>query len=262
MYTLRVSMPNIHFNLLFIPCYITPLPVLLPYLHPSIHLWRYGPFWALAPRSEDAFILLCLLLASSIILFPGSVTCPSGRRPPILFLVFPLVVYYDIFDEWKTNLMSLAILFYLLCAQHVSDINISIFRSLRLCWWFTTSVVLFSVRCVLELLVRAVFGDVRFAGFSLQNENKTTDVVIHQHSRKLLKMDILMSETCWAHNKWNKIASDIKLVFHSSSCIWTSAEKRTMEVSLLGYAVTCFSDKRSILKKKCQGRCLDFGDMK
>ena len=54
---------------------------------------------------------------------------------------------------------------------------------------------------------------------SLQNErtNKTTDVVIHQHSRKLLKMDILMSETCWAHNKWNKIVSDIKVVFHSST---------------------------------------------
>ena len=50
-------------------------------------------------------------------------------------------------------------------------------------------------------------------------QNKTTDVVIQQHSRKLLKMDILMSETCWAHNKWNKIASDIKLVFHSSTLI-------------------------------------------
>ena len=50
-----------------------------------------------------------------------------------------------------------------------------------------------------------------------RTENKTTDVVIHQHSRKLLKMDILMSETCWAKNKWNKIASDIKLVFHSST---------------------------------------------
>ena len=37
-------------------------------------------------------------------------------------------------DEWKTNLLSLAILFHSLCAQHVSDINISIFRSLRLCW--------------------------------------------------------------------------------------------------------------------------------
>ena len=44
-----------------------------------------------------------------------------------------------------------------------------------------------------------------------------TDVVIHQHSRELLMMDILMSETCWAHKKWNKIASDIKLVFHSST---------------------------------------------
>ena len=61
-------------------------------------------------------------------------------------------------------------------------------------------------------LVRLVLGGVRFAGFSLQNEHhqnqphqisntqrtekKTTDVVIQQHSRKLLKMDILMSETC------------------------------------------------------------------
>ena len=120
--------------------------------------------------------------------------------------------------EWKTYLMSVVILFHLLCAQHVSDINISIFRSLWLCWWITISVVLFSVRCVLELLVRLVLGGVRFAGFSLQNtqrtENKKTDVVIHQHSRKLLKMDILMSETCWAHNKWNKTASDIKLEPH------------------------------------------------
>ena len=30
-------------------------------------------------------------------------------------------------------------------------------------------------------------------------------------------MDILMSETCWIHKKWNKIASDIKLVFYSST---------------------------------------------
>ena len=37
-----------------------------------------------------------------------------------------------IVEEQKTNLMSLAILFHFLCAQHVSDINISIIRSLRL----------------------------------------------------------------------------------------------------------------------------------
>jgi len=61
--------------------------------------------------------------------------------------------------------MSLAILFHFLCAEHVSDINISIIRNLRLCWWITTSVVLFSVRCMLELLLRLVFGGVRFAGW-------------------------------------------------------------------------------------------------
>ena len=48
-------------------------------------------------------------------------------------------------------------------------------------------------------------------------QNKTTNVVIQQNSRKLLMMDILMSETCWAHKKWNKIASDIELVFYSST---------------------------------------------
>jgi hypothetical protein len=55
-------------------------------------------------------------------------------------------------EEWKTNLMSLAILFHILYAQHVSDINIAIIRSLRLCCWITTSVVFFSVRCVLQIL--------------------------------------------------------------------------------------------------------------
>ena len=34
---------------------------------------------------------------------------------------------------------------------------------------------------------------------------------------RLLKMDILMSKTCWAHNNWNKIKTDIKLVFHPST---------------------------------------------
>jgi len=50
-----------------------------------------------------------------------------------------------------------------------------------------------------------------------RTKNKTTNVVIQQNSRKLLMMYILMSETCWAHKKWNNIASDIKLVFYSST---------------------------------------------
>ena len=50
-----------------------------------------------------------------------------------------------------------------------------------------------------------------------RTKHSTTNVVIQQNSRKLLMMDILMSETCWAHKKWNKITSDIKLAFYSSS---------------------------------------------
>ena len=58
--------------------------------------------------------------------------------------------------------MSLAILFHFLCAQHVSEITPYIYTNAK------SSVL----------------------------QNKTTDVVIHQHSRKLLMLDILMSETC------------------------------------------------------------------
>jgi len=50
-----------------------------------------------------------------------------------------------------------------------------------------------------------------------RTKNNTTNVVIQQNSRKLLVMDILMSETCWAHKKWNKIGSDVKFVFYSST---------------------------------------------
>ena len=151
--------------------------------------------------------------------------------------------------------MSLSILFHFLCAQHVSDINISIIRSLRLCCRITTSVVLFSVRCV-GVLVRLGLGGVRVVGWSLQHghhlkpaapkaeaQNSCASNLQHEHhskpaapnlqhttnweqddrcgnsttQSKLLMMDILMSETCGAHKKWNKIASDIKLVFHSST---------------------------------------------
>jgi len=50
-------------------------------------------------------------------------------------------------------------------------------------------------------LVRLGLSSVRVAGFTKslntqRTENKTTDVVIKQHSHKLLMMDILISETC------------------------------------------------------------------
>ena len=111
--------------------------------------------------------------------------------------------------------MSLAILFHFWCAQHVSDINISIIRSLRLFCWINTLVVLFLVRCMLEFLGSMCIGD--SVSNTHRTKNNTTNLVIQQNSSKLLMMYILMSETCWAYKKWNKIASDIKLVFYSST---------------------------------------------
>ena len=111
--------------------------------------------------------------------------------------------------------------FHFLCAQHVSDINISIIRSLHLFFWITTLDILFLVWCVLEFWCGWV-GVVSVLQASACNTdtmdaNNMTNVIIEQNSRKLLMMDILMSETCWAHKKWNKIASDIKLIFYSST---------------------------------------------
>ena len=128
-----------------------------------------------------------------------------------------------IVEELKTNLMSLAILFHFLCAQHVSDINISIIRRLWLFCWITTLVVLFLIWCALEFRcgwvgVVSVLQALACNNCNThQTKNNSTNVVIQQNSHNLLMMDILMSETCWAHKKWNKITSYIKLVFYSSS---------------------------------------------
>ena len=46
------------------------------------------------------------------------------------------------------------------------------------------------------MLMNYHIGRLVLSSLCVGAENKTTDVVIHQHSRKLLKMDILMPETC------------------------------------------------------------------
>jgi len=87
----------------------------------------------------------------------------------------------------------------LLCqftAQHVSDVNISIFRSLRLL-------------CV--LLCRLYCADLRTWHQHTSSQHNNA-----QSSRKLLKMDVLTSETCWAVN-WHNKASVIKLVYLHSN---------------------------------------------
>ena len=64
--------------------------------------------------------------------------------------------------------------------------------------------------------------------------------------------DILMSETCWAHKKWNKIASDIKLVFHPSTvqyvlqlCRWQVLQYSPHSPDLSPCEYECFHNGRS-----------------
>jgi len=105
--------------------------------------------------------------------------------------------------------MSLAILFHFLCAQHISDINISIIKCFRLFCLSTT----LAEACNTDTTPTQPHRNSN----THRTKNNTTNVVIQHNSRKLLMMNILMSETCWVHKKWNKIASDIKLVFYSST---------------------------------------------
>jgi len=76
--------------------------------------------------------------------------------------------------------MSLAILFHFLCAQHVSDINISIIRRLQ------------AEACNTDTTPTQPHRNSN----THRTKNNTTNVVIQQNSRKCLMMDILMSETC------------------------------------------------------------------
>jgi len=131
-----------------------------------------------------------------------------------LFCWITTLVYCSWFDVcWSFGVVGLE--WYPCCRlQYVSDINISIIRSLRLFCWITTLVVLFLVRCVLEFR-RGWFGVVSVLQAEACNtdttptqshrisnthrtKNNTTNVLIQQNSRKLLVMDILMSETCWS----------------------------------------------------------------
>ena len=89
--------------------------------------------------------------------------------------------------------MSLAILFHFLCAQHVSDITMVV------------PVLQAALACNTDTTPTQLHRNSN----THRTKNNKTNVVIQQNSRKLPMMDILMSETCWAYKKYNKIISAI-----------------------------------------------------
>jgi len=99
--------------------------------------------------------------------------------------------------------MPLIILFHFLCTQYVSDINISIIRSLRLCCWITTSVLSLSVRCVLEIWCGCIKSPahnepriVRVAGWSLQHGHYSNPAASNLQHTTNRELSVLQAEAC------------------------------------------------------------------
>jgi len=142
----------------------------------------------------------------------------------------------------KVDQLDVTILLCQFTAQHVSDVNTPIFRSLQLlgvllqrlycaglrhvgvmlwtgCWWcgiqMQVEPLLSSSTCIQiphhQQPIRYITPTrLKPAQYNLCNNTPS--------SRKLLKMGVLTSETCWAVNWHNKI-SDIKLVYLYSSML-------------------------------------------
>ena len=119
----------------------------------------------------------------------------------------------------------------LLCqftAQHVSDVNTSIFRNLRLLGALLCRLYSADLRRVGVMQGIRVQADQPALGYHITNSQsryitptrlKSAQYSLHNNapsSRKFLKMDVLTSETCWAVN-WHNKASAIKLVYLHSN---------------------------------------------
>jgi len=112
--------------------------------------------------------------------------------------------------------MSLAFFISLFNAQHVSDVNTSILRILRLIWWVISWVVLlwFDVCWCFVVVWLGLCG--------IRMQNNTTHAITHQISRKLLRMDVLTSETCWALNNEiiEQVTSSWSLFMQLINCVF------------------------------------------
>jgi len=100
-------------------------------------------------------------------------------------------------DSWvkRDKLDITCFIISLFNTQHVSDVNTSILRSLRLiCWVIAWAVLLWFDVCGCYVVVWLWWC-------GIPHQSNTTHAVTKQISRKLLRVDVLTSETCWVLNK-------------------------------------------------------------
>ena len=136
-------------------------------------------------------------------------------------------VYWTVhhLDSWikRDQLDVTCFIISLFTAQHVTDVNISILRSLRFICWVISWVVLFWIDvCWCYVVVWLGWCGIRMQAEAVlqpaSNQSNTTHEITHQINRKLLRMDVLTSEACWAVNNEiiKQVTSSWSLFIHLS----------------------------------------------
>jgi len=189
-----------------------------------------------------------------------------------LFYVYWIVHHLD---SWITRdqLDVTCFIISLFTAQHVSDVNTSNLRSLRLIWWVIAWVVWFWFDvcwcCVVvvwypmlaEVLVfQPAYGyhTTTTQHQHTSNQNHTTHAITHKISRQLLRMDVLTSETRWAVNNeiikqvtssWSLHQVGLSLFNYSRLTTLINWKQVTVRSLLPGWSYVYFSRQR--LNFKC-----------
>jgi len=133
-------------------------------------------------------------------------------------------------------------------AQHVSGVNTSILRNLRLmCWVISWATLIWFDVCWSYVVVWLWWCGIRMQVEALVlSQSNTTHEITEHISRNLLRMDVLTSETCWALYKeiikqvtssWSLFTQLVACIFHVYFSITVNLEilrqSKTMETSFL-----------------------------
>ena len=163
-------------------------------------LWRKHA----VDRSTVPWLLNGEVVCSSRSLFRSAANCtwlPLRISKVPVFLCHPVLLidspcfghYYVHYQELATMLFIYHIGCFVLVSLCVGYLVLLGLSSIRFAGWSTT--------CDSACNTDTTQTQPHLNSNTQQTKNETADVVNQQHSRKLLMMGILMSETCWVYKK-------------------------------------------------------------
>jgi len=171
-------------------------------------------------------------------------------------------------DSWikRDQLDVTCFIISLFNAHHVSDVNTPILRSLRLiCWVISWVVLLWYDVCWCYGVVRLGWFGIRMQAEACirishqhtSNQSNTTHEVTQQISPKLLRMDVLTSETCWAlNNEMKKQVPSNWSLFIQLSVIILSINATKSELLSLNDKTNCNNNLNSDSSRFFSSNCL------